>query len=268
MGVAAMEEKNYSVPLSVARINGVEVNYLGSLGSPSMLVVLGRNNSKKKSASIDLLIHELHRLGISVCWYESKSIQTSKFLTVKYELACKTRFAQFFIQKSILESLFRIVVKSFILLVHPKRWDYLLRAKLLGRIYFLNADLRAFLRTLASKNVFILSHSAGGIISSSIESELQIKAMACFGYPFKHPARTQEPYRTKHLATLKKPFLIIQGETDEYGTSKDAIKYALAPSIQIASISSGHDYENLSEENFSRTRVLLQDFFGLDGKTV
>ena len=163
--------------------------------------------------------------------------------------------------------LFVTVVKSFILLVNPKRWDYLLKAKLLGGIYFLGADLRAFLRTLASKNVLLLSHSAGGITSSSIESESQIKAMACFGYPFKHPEKKQEPYRIKHLATLKKPFLIIQGEADEYGNSKDALKYVLAPSIQIASISSGHDYDSLSEADFSRTRFLLQDFFGLDGKT-
>ena len=253
-------------PLNIARINGAEINYLGSLDSPSMLVFIGRNNSEKRSTSIDLLIHELHRMGMSVCWYESKSMQTSQFLAARYEEVCKTRFIQFFKYKSIFDTLFKIMIKSCILLAHPKRWDYFLRAKLLGRRYLTHSDLGAFLRTLVSKNVYLISHSAGGIAASSIESERQIKAMVCFGYPFKHPERAQEPYRTKHLATLKKPFLIIQGSEDEYGTSKDALRYALSPSIQIASILSRHDYDNLSGADFNKILTLLQDFFGLSHK--
>lgn len=259
-----MKKQTYLLPWKVTWINGIEVNYLGSLDSPSMLVFVGRNNSKKKSTSIDFLIQELHLMGISVCWYESKTMQTSKLLTSKYELFCKTRFAQVLQRNPIFETLFRRVIKSFILLAHPKRWDYLLRAKMLGKIYFLGSDLRAFLCSLASKNVFLISHSAGGITSSSIESEFAIKAMACFGYPFKHPDRGHESYRTKHLANLKKPFLILQGANDEYGSSEDARRYALSPSIQIAPLESGHDYDNLSETDFRTTLVLLQDFFRLN----
>ena len=258
-----MKKQTYCLPLNATRMNGIEVNYLGSIDSPSMLVFVGRNNSEKKSTSIDFLIQELHQMGISVCWYESKTTQTSKLLTSKYELFCKTRFTQVFKKNPILETIFRTVIKSFIMLAHPKRWDYILRAKMPGRLYFSGSDLRAFLRTLTSKNVYLISHSAGGITSSTIESEFSIKAMACFGYPFKHPDKDQESYRTKHLANLKKPFLILQGAEDEYGSSEDARRYALSPSIQIAPLASGHDYDNLSEADFRRTLSLLQDLFGL-----
>ncbi|MFT5486908.1 MAG: putative alpha/beta-hydrolase family hydrolase [Paracoccaceae bacterium] len=57
----------------------------------------------------------------------------------------------------------------------------------------------------------------GGRIASMIADEAGVAGLVCLGYPF-HPPGKPEKLRTEHLAGLKTPALILQGERDRFGT--------------------------------------------------
>jgi predicted alpha/beta-hydrolase family hydrolase len=128
-----------------------------------------------------------------------------------------------------------------------------------------NSDvLSMFLKYISSQSVFIVAHSAGGIISSLSESDAKILKMVCFGYPFKHPNKGKEPERTAHLRKVNRPFLIVQGDSDCYGAKEHAERYELSSSIEILDVTSDHNYSDLSEGDYRRCLDRISDFFGLN----
>ncbi|HLU39697.1 MAG TPA: alpha/beta family hydrolase [Planctomycetota bacterium] len=74
--------------------------------------------------------------------------------------------------------------------------------------------------------------SMGGRIASMVADEAATDALVCIGYPF-HPPRQPARLRTAHLATLRTPTLIVQGERDAFGSRAEVGGYALAPAIEI-----------------------------------
>lgn len=127
-----------------------------------------------------------------------------------------------------------------------------------------SAVLSAFLKSISSQSVFIVAHSAGGIISSLSESDPKIMKLVCFGYPFKHPHKDYELERTAHLKTVTKPFLILQGDADSYGTQKQAERYDLSDSIEIVEVTSDHSYNELSESDYKRCLDRISGFLALN----
>ncbi len=60
-------------------------------------------------------------------------------------------------------------------------------------------------------------------------------------YPF-HPPGKPDQLRTRHLAGLKTPTLIVQGTRDVFGARKEVSAYALSPAIEILWLEDGdHD---------------------------
>jgi predicted alpha/beta-hydrolase family hydrolase len=61
----------------------------------------------------------------------------------------------------------------------------------------------------------------GGRVASLVADELhaagRIAGLVCLGYPF-HSPRRPEHLRTRHLAGLSCPALIVQGERDPFGS--------------------------------------------------
>lgn len=80
--------------------------------------------------------------------------------------------------------------------------------------------------------------SMGGRIASLIADESGAHALVCLGYPF-HPPGRPDRLRTKHLATLKTPALILQGTRDPFGSPEEVREYALSPSISLVWIEDG-----------------------------
>ena len=78
----------------------------------------------------------------------------------------------------------------------------------------------------------------GGRIASMVADEAGARGLLCLGYPF-HPPGKPEQLRTAHLADLRTPALIVQGERDPFGTRKDVAGYTLSPSIRIVWIEAG-----------------------------
>ncbi len=80
--------------------------------------------------------------------------------------------------------------------------------------------------------------SMGGRIASLVADEVGARGLLCLGYPF-HPPGQPDRLRTRHLATLRTPALVLQGTRDPFGTPSDVEGYALSPSIRVTWIEDG-----------------------------
>ncbi|MGB0629585.1 MAG: alpha/beta family hydrolase [Alphaproteobacteria bacterium] len=94
---------------------------------------------------------------------------------------------------------------------------------------------------LGPDNLIIGGKSMGGRIASMVADESGVSGLVCLGYPF-HPPGKPEKLRTEHLAALKTPALILQGERDPFGRREEVVGYELAPSIRVEYLPDGdHD---------------------------
>jgi len=91
--------------------------------------------------------------------------------------------------------------------------------------------------------VFIGGKSMGGRIASMVADELGVRGLVCLGYPFHPPGRLDE-LRVAHLAELRTPALIVQGERDTFGRREEVEGYPLSPSIEVFFLPDGdHSFE-------------------------
>lgn len=259
-----MLTQHQAIHTQTAKVAGVYFQHLGPLDKSPVLVFVGRDNVRRKSASLDALAARLHQLGITVCWYEHKAMQHASLREQALATVSHSWLNTYAERHPLAGSVARKLIKLYLKTKYPKRHGFFFKKIKLDAASTLS-DLRRFLRNLKADQVFIMAQSAGGISASLIESEAAIQKLVCFGYPFKHPDRPEEAYRTAHLPFLTKPCLIIQGDQDEYGTAKDVARYPVSPSVQIASIHANHDYDGLTEAAFNEALNLMQSFLGLTG---
>ncbi len=110
----------------------------------------------------------------------------------------------------------------------------------------LNPEYKAAIEKLGAKGPLIIGgKSMGGRVASMVADELfaagRIAGLLCLGYPF-HPPAKPEQLRTKHLAGLKTPALIVQGTRDEFGTRDEVAGYDLSDQIELFWLEDGdHD---------------------------
>lgn len=84
----------------------------------------------------------------------------------------------------------------------------------------------------APGRLVLMGKSMGGRVATMLADELQVAGVAVFGYPF-HPPRKPEQLRTAHLAALRTPCRILQGERDPFGTRAEVAGYDLAAAIAV-----------------------------------
>ncbi|HET8871173.1 MAG TPA: alpha/beta family hydrolase [Aquabacterium sp.] len=244
------------------KVGGLYVQHLGPLEASPLLLVIGRNNFRKKSALISALATQLHAHGLSVCWYEHRGNLHAR-LREQAWADIKARWLDTLMQRHPTWGAWaQRAVQLCLRTRYPERRFWESRPITPAHVPT-TADLRRFVRRLKVPQIFVLSHSAGGVVASMIAAEPAIQKIICFGYPFKHPDQPEEPYRTAHLATLAKPLLIIQGDQDEYGSPQDANRYALSPVIQILPIESDHDYDGLPKAEFQQLCEQVATFLGV-----
>lgn len=226
-----------------------------------ILLVIGRNNQNKKSSDINALIKALEKSGIPACFYESKASKKSWLLEDLFKKSVpafvySACYAYPFPGKHV-----RRLIKAILLLWHRRRWGFLSVSSQEKHHVSISA-LVGFIRNLKGRRISILSHSSGGIAGSLVEQEPNVANHICFGYPFKHPESPDEPRRTRHLKNIRKPFLIIQGDHDEYGTVESAGRYQLSPSIRLRAIRANHDYQDISADEFDALLLDIRHFLG------
>ena len=224
-----------------------------------LIVVVGRSNYRKSSSKLESLVGDLSLPGSSIAWFETRGTQTARFLDDCFERRIRPDPKGFFRSNTTAARLIRKALKSAILLGHPRRWVDL--PGLVGNTRRRQArELRGFIERQPVREVILYAHSAGGIVASMASAEEKVKKLVCFGYPFRHPQKDEEPERTAHLETLRKPFLIFQGTADAYGTPEVASRYRLSPSIRICGVDADHDYENLDARTYAMCIGRLREF--------
>lgn len=91
--------------------------------------------------------------------------------------------------------------------------------------------------------VVVGGKSLGGRMASMIADAVGARGLVCLGYPFQAPGRPANP-RVAHLADLATPALIVQGERDRFGGTREVAGYSLSDAIAIHWLADGdHDFK-------------------------
>ncbi|MCY1456027.1 hypothetical protein D9M71_732190 [compost metagenome] len=107
-------------------------------------------------------------------------------------------------------------------------------------------------RPLVTGTLAIGGKSMGGRMASLLADELEADALVCLGYPFYAAGKPEKP-RVAHLAGLKTPTLIVQGERDALGNRQTVEGYELSPAIELCWLEAGdHDLKPLKASGFSQ----------------
>jgi len=108
--------------------------------------------------------------------------------------------------------------------------------------------------------------SLGGRVASLLADELGAAGLVCLGYPF-HPPGKPDRLRTEHLAQLRTPTLICQGERDPFGSRAEVQGYTLSDGIRLAWLPDGeHSFRprkasgRSEADNLAEAVRLLVDF--------
>ncbi|RRV05670.1 esterase [Pseudomonas sp. v388] len=114
----------------------------------------------------------------------------------------------------------------------------------------------AQLRPCVAGRLAVGGKSMGGRMASLIADELNVDALVCLGYPF-HPVGKPEKTRVEHLAALKTPTLIVQGERDALGTREEVGGYGLSSRIELHWLpTANHDLKPLKSAGVSHAECL------------
>lgn len=98
--------------------------------------------------------------------------------------------------------------------------------------------------------------SMGGRMASLLADELGADALVCLGYPFYAAGKPERP-RVAHLAELKTPTLIVQGERDALGDRPTVEDYSLSPAIQLHWLAmADHDLKPLKASGLTHEQHL------------
>jgi hypothetical protein len=98
--------------------------------------------------------------------------------------------------------------------------------------------------------------SMGGRMASMLADELAADALICLGYPFHATGKPDKP-RVAHLAGLRTPTLIVQGERDPMGNRQTVEGYQLSDAIQLRWLQAAdHDLKPLKRSGFVQEQHL------------
>ena len=118
--------------------------------------------------------------------------------------------------------------------------------------------------------LWIGGKSMGGRIASLLVDELAasagVQGCICLGYPFHPPGKPQQ-LRTEHLAALRSPTLILQGERDSFGKRAEVVEtVALSTAIQLEWIPAGdHSFKPTVASGRSEAQNLEAAAAAVDG---
>jgi predicted alpha/beta-hydrolase family hydrolase len=117
-------------------------------------------------------------------------------------------------------------------------------------------DVYAQVRQRVAGPLAIGGKSMGGRMASLLADELGASALICLGYPFYAAGKPEKP-RVAHMAELRTPTLIIQGERDALGNRQAVAGYDLSPAIEVHWLQAAdHDLKPLKASGFSHTQHL------------
>ncbi len=117
-----------------------------------------------------------------------------------------------------------------------------------------------------AEGLFIGGKSMGGRIASMIADQVGARGLVCLGCPF-HPPGKPTQLRTAHLAGLRTPALIVQGEQDAFGSRQEVGTYKLSKTIRIEwipdadhSLKSRKSSGRTDQQNLAQAVAAVTDF--------
>lgn len=111
------------------------------------------------------------------------------------------------------------------------------------------AALRPWLPTSRETSAAVLfGRSSGARVATCFAARHGAMAVICFGYPFRAPFHCIEPARFAHLAGLRVPTLLFQGEHDPYGGADLTADYALSDAIAVELLPCDHEFHLPGQE--------------------
>ncbi|WP_103103000.1 alpha/beta fold hydrolase [Pseudomonas sp. LFM046] len=117
-------------------------------------------------------------------------------------------------------------------------------------------DVHALVRQQVTGRLAIGGKSMGGRMASLLADESGADALVCLGYPFHAVGKADKP-RVAHLADLKTPTLIVQGERDPMGDRATVAGYDLSGAIQLHWLATGdHDLKPLKASGLTHEQHL------------
>tara|TARA_Y100001951_G_scaffold49450_1_gene39006 strand:+ start:1031 stop:1708 length:678 start_codon:yes stop_codon:yes gene_type:complete len=117
-------------------------------------------------------------------------------------------------------------------------------------------DVHAQVRQRVAGPLAIGGKSMGGRMASLLADELGAAALVCLGYPFYAAGKPEKP-RVAHLAELRTPTLIVQGERDALGNREAVAAYALSSAIDLHwLVAADHDLKPLKASGYTHEQHL------------
>lgn len=105
----------------------------------------------------------------------------------------------------------------------------------------------------------LIGRSSGARVMTEVAIRRPVQAVICLGYPFHVPGGPLDPRRFAHLAALRVPTLILQGESDGYGTPARARELAPSPFVSVLPLDTDHQLR-LTAEGWDATCRAILDF--------
>lgn len=225
------------------------------------IVVVGRNNSTKPSDTIFQIVQKLQDHGYTVHWFESDRSKASFRINARMHKVWPGLSGDPQALPT-LRRVLRYAIKSILALIDVNRAAFI-RAAFVSRPNMAAYELSSFLDQMPHRAADLIAHSAGGIAATKVSANAKIGRIICFGYPFQHPERGPEAYRTSHLSSVRKPLLILQGTADTYGREPAHFSALLPSSSTVTMLECDHNYSALKPTDFDRAWATVSDFVGL-----
>lgn len=222
-------------------------------GNPDQPVVLyyGRDNAAADASFANAILAALRDRGWRVAEYDTADRVIGRILDPHQRLArCSTWR--------------RRALKIVLLIQKPKLWRHYLCQQMLGKEYHTRRSMIRCVKTSGICPDVVLGYSAGARFSAATADGLKLKGLVCLGYPFRYPKHHDEPSRYRHLATLRTPCLILQGQKDEYGGRADISRYPLSNAIEIRFWDTDHNFK-LGERDRNDAIAVVMDFLRAHG---
>jgi predicted alpha/beta-hydrolase family hydrolase len=119
----------------------------------------------------------------------------------------------------------------------------------------------------APERIVLIGRSAGARVATRLAASPggmnSVAAVLCLAYPFHRPDGTEELERTRHLAMLRVPTLILQGREDAWGGPDVAERYRLSSAIRLRFLACDHD-TRLSPAAWDAAAGEVEAFLGRD----
>ncbi len=90
------------------------------------------------------------------------------------------------------------------------------------------------------------------------EAGMPVAGCICLGYPFHAPGKPKK-VRADHLAEIKTPCLILQGDRDPFGSKAELSSYRLSRAINIRFVADG-EHTFIPRKSSGRTKAENWDF--------